>query len=872
MELRQRNVSRDVDGNKSRTRRNMLKGVKADWLHDKKSEYLGFRHWFLIFIAVGGIYGFVVYQDNRMPKVKPAGQFEEFSEERARLLLHSLTDLGPRSSGSENCEVHAFKLINDRLKNAKAEVEARGVNRLEIDVQRPSGCFDLGFLSSFTLCYHKITNVIARIGPKVPPKHSILLNCHFDTFPGSPGATDDAVSCAVMMEVMDILSHSEESLQNDVVFLFNGAEENFLQASHGFITQHPWRHSIRAFVNLEGSGAGGREILFQAGPGNSWLLHTYLENAPHPHCSVLAQEIFQAGIIPSDTDFRVFRDHGRISGLDIAYFRNGWVYHTEFDTPKFINAGCIQRAGENLLAVTKALVKSPYLDRPGDFEQGNRWVFYDVVGMFTVFYPIAVGQVLNYAAAVTVLIVIVYRTGKGFYSLMDLFKAVFGHIVAAIVMFATGISIVLAVTKLDMIMCWYSLPELAFPLYIFPLLIAGCATHAILAQLHKRPNQEMVHFDGVLLLFSIWLALATFAGIAGASFLLYNTFFLLFRDPLLWILGRMRFITRISPRWLLFAQLLCTVPVMVFDAYSAMLLFDFFVPVTGRMGVAVNPEFVILLMSLFVALSFVLFTSNLLYVSRRMDYLLKCGLMLYCMFFIALFSTRLGWPYKYSEESPRLRRLVTLDTERSIFPFNRSGEPNCTGVKDEYCRLPYYTAVHELFPPRESRWIPLPGHPHIADPIEITNVEKRLLSKSELRLNFTVSGGADKVSLHLTPLDDLEIDSWSFTKFRSDSFSKRNTYFVFLSYGAEAPKEQSFWIVLKKGDGDFGALDVSMIPVLEISVATHYAHGSYQYSDTLTQLQSLIESRRKTPHLAIGWWKWAITTTAAVSEIVVHTF
>lgn len=68
------------------------------------------------------------------------------------------------------------------------------------------------------------------------------------------------------------------------------------------------------------------------------------------------------------------------------------------------------------------------------------------------------------------------------------------------------------------------------------------------------------------------------------------------------------FLSGISPQWLLFTQLLCTVPVMVFDAYSAMLLFDFFVPVTGRMGVAVNPEFVILLMSLFVALSFVLFT------------------------------------------------------------------------------------------------------------------------------------------------------------------------------------------------------------------------------------------------------------------------
>lgn len=63
---------------------------------------------------IGGIYACVVYQDNVMPKVKPGGQFEEFSEVRARHLLDQLTDLGPRPSGSKNCEViliaHVFQV------------------------------------------------------------------------------------------------------------------------------------------------------------------------------------------------------------------------------------------------------------------------------------------------------------------------------------------------------------------------------------------------------------------------------------------------------------------------------------------------------------------------------------------------------------------------------------------------------------------------------------------------------------------------------------------------------------------------------------------------------------------------------------------
>lgn len=191
------------------------------------------------------------------PKTSVGERSSEFVEEAARNHLEAITSFGPRPTGSYANEIQTVNYITAALQQIKASAREDVV--IEIDIQKPSGTFDLGFFSGFTSIYRKVTNVLVRITLKdsYPPKNTVLVNGHFDSVPGSPGASDDAVSCAVMLEIIRCIAQTRNfEFVHGVVFNFNGAEENILQASHGFITQHRWVETIRAFVNLEAAGAG----------------------------------------------------------------------------------------------------------------------------------------------------------------------------------------------------------------------------------------------------------------------------------------------------------------------------------------------------------------------------------------------------------------------------------------------------------------------------------------------------------------------------------------------------------------------------------------------------------------------------------------
>ena len=310
---------------------------------------------------------FVYVRDAHLPEPRSAAISPSlFSEDRARGHLHSMLSWGIRNTGSPANEVYCARYIVHELLRIRRRALPGYV--LDVSVQRPSGSFDLNFMGGFTSSYQNVTNILARLyyaSPDDPPhinrtQISFLVSAHFDSALGSPAASDDAANIASMLEILSCLAHSPP-LPHAVIFNFNGAEESILQAAHGFITQHPWAPSIAAFLNAEGAGGSGRELVFQLGPSHAWLAFAYARSAPYPFASSIAQDIFQSGIIPSDTDFRIYRDYGGLSGVDLAYITDGFVYHTPIDDEAHVVRGSMQRAGENILHTVQAIVASPQL-------------------------------------------------------------------------------------------------------------------------------------------------------------------------------------------------------------------------------------------------------------------------------------------------------------------------------------------------------------------------------------------------------------------------------------------------------------------------------------------------------------------------------
>ncbi|XP_072943078.1 endoplasmic reticulum metallopeptidase 1-like isoform X2 [Epargyreus clarus] len=535
------------------------------------------------------------------PLSRANGSEHRFIAEIAHEHLVNLTSIGPRVAGSYENEVLAVGVVVAAVKRIAATASPH--NRVEFDVHTASGAFPLAFIDGMSHLYRDVQSVVVRVrgaGAR-PARSALLLNCHYDTVPDSPGASDDAAGCAVVLETLRALAAAPRALRHDVLALLNGAEENVLQASHAFVTRHRWARAARAFVNIEACGSGGREVLFQAGPGEPWLVEVYAAAAPHPFASSLAQELFQSGLIPADTDFRIFRDFGNLSGVDLAWSSNGYVYHTRLDTADRIPAAALQRTGDNVLALAHGLLGGEWLELAAE-RGASQPVFFDVMGLWVVSAraPAALAAAALTAALVLARLLLSARDAQRELSLdarawrRAVWRAGAGAAAGA---GAGACAAALAAGALHAAgarLAFYARPALLAPLYALPALAAAWGAGAALwarrrgaARLLRGAWAARAAGDALAALQAAALAAGAAAGLRSAFL------------PLLWALpGAAAALAAGALRAGARARLLAAAAAAALPAaqtgYLALASLDMFVPIMGRAGTSPLPPDVLM--------------------------------------------------------------------------------------------------------------------------------------------------------------------------------------------------------------------------------------------------------------------------------------
>ncbi|XVE99313.1 hypothetical protein REPUB_Repub03eG0187600 [Reevesia pubescens] len=335
------------------------------------------------------------YQFDSLPVPLTAEQAGKrgFSEVEAMKHVKALTELGPHPLGSDALDLalqYVLAASEKIKKTAHWEVD------VEVDsfhVNSGASRMRSGMFVGRTLIYSDLNHIILRILPKYVPEageNAILVSSHIDTVFSTEGAGDCSSCVAVMLELARGISQWAHGFKNAVIFLFNVGEEEGLTGAHSFITQHPWRSTIRMAVDLEAMGIGGKSSVFQAGP-HPLAVENFASAAKYPSGLIIAQDIFSSGAIKSSTDFQVYKEVAGLSGLDFAYMDNGAVYHTKNDKLELLKSGSLQHLGENMLAFLLQTAPSPHLSKGqamDDDKQSNHdtAVFFDILGRYMVVY------------------------------------------------------------------------------------------------------------------------------------------------------------------------------------------------------------------------------------------------------------------------------------------------------------------------------------------------------------------------------------------------------------------------------------------------------------------------------------------------------
>nr|NUR37039.1 M20/M25/M40 family metallo-hydrolase [Sphingomonas sp.] len=223
----------------------------------------------------------------RPPALRTHSGAAEFNEVRARARLATiLGDQRPHPADSE-----AGDLVRGRL---IAQLQQMGLKPI---VRDQFACNEL-YKQRGVSCA-RVRNVLAVLGP--PDGKALLLNAHYDSTSVGPGAADDGIGVATLLEVAAILK--VRTLKRPVILLFNEGEELGLVGARAFLAD-PLSRNIDSLINLEARGVRGPVNMFETSRPNAAPIGVFARAVKGPVANSLSTDVYR--LLPNYTDVNSF--------------------------------------------------------------------------------------------------------------------------------------------------------------------------------------------------------------------------------------------------------------------------------------------------------------------------------------------------------------------------------------------------------------------------------------------------------------------------------------------------------------------------------------------------------------------------------------
>jgi len=353
----------------------------------------------------------------------------------------------------------------------------------------------------------RVHNIIATSdGPR---REAIALVAHYDSVAEGPGAADDALGTAAVVEAARVLARRADRQWSLMVLLTDAEEDGLLGASAA--VQHAEVNArVKLVINVEAMGGDRPVLMFETGPANAWLTRTWARTAPAPRGASFNAEIYRR--MPNDTDFSVFRRAG-IPGVNLAAAGDTYAYHTSAESPARVTDGALGDAGQAMLALVDALQHEDITRRTDDVV-----TYFDVLGLTAIAWSPVTDAVLLVAALVLGAIALwragaaIVRAGGVRSLVLSLVWAVLGVVVVAVAMIGS-LSLQRAVR--EVYHPWYAEPGR----FVVMMLLAGAAGGWLVGRLavHLPAPLRLPRHAGAVLVptLVLWMAIAAFIGSAA---------------------------------------------------------------------------------------------------------------------------------------------------------------------------------------------------------------------------------------------------------------------------------------------------------------------------------------------------------------------